>query len=66
MLSLAAIPIGFKFGDAGRIPENPNPAAALARDLYARASTAETDPRVKPGAPTAVPCLLFSQEVITA
>jgi competence protein ComEC len=33
---------------------SPGPAAALARDLYPRASTAEVDPRAKPGAPAAV------------
>jgi hypothetical protein len=59
MLSLEAIPIVFKSGDTRRIPENPNP-------VKGRAFAAEVDPRVKPGAPAAVPCLLFSQEVKTA
>jgi competence protein ComEC len=34
--------------------DGPGPAAVLARDLYPRASTAEIDPRAKPGAPAAV------------
>ncbi len=60
MECLVSIPIVFKFGDAGRIPENPNPADALAWGYWLQASAAEVDPRAKPGAPTAVSCSIFS------